>query len=130
MDATKVKIKELEPNRTRSSTYGPDAPMRQFYFKLEGLPDHAWATIFTDVNKRHIHMRKRPVWTEGTYLIVDCTQEELPEQLEILKQLVEESNAKYATWLAQEEAEAEKRRQAHATEQESLRDLAKKLNFD
>lgn len=125
-----VRIVKLDPARTKRSSYGPDAPMRQYYFKLDGFPDHVWNAFFIDVNKHNFHMRKRRAWVESDYLVVDCMQDEIPEQLEILKPQIEEANRKYAVWQAAEEAEHDKRRQAYASEQESLAELAKKLNFD
>lgn len=124
-----MKIVRLNPDLTRDSNY-PQTSLKQYCFELDELPSREWGQFFNEVRANLFSMRKRDAHLVGCSIFVDCVEGELPEQLEDLKGSVEAANERYNAWKTLHDAELAHLQEKYRQEQERLKDVAGKLNFD
>jgi hypothetical protein len=123
------KIVGLDEARAPAADYFDAPDIREFHFRLDERPERIWTDFFNDV-QREAAGGGKPARIDGSHAVVDCTYDQLPAQLEVLKSQVAATNDRFAAWDIEQAAARTKRVNAQLDEELRLAELAKKLKFD
>lgn len=115
-------------NDSRSAPSGRGI-LVNFVLNLSDHPPADWSSYFEKAWKQSFSMRKRAVTQTGNTLTVECLQDELQGQIDDLKPIIAETNAAYAKWAAEREAERKRSADEVAKQRADISDLKGKLKF-
>jgi hypothetical protein len=129
VDFTDIKIVSLEDELTAPSHSNP--LLRYVYLKLSATPPPGWTKAFNQSRKIARHPKWRNVVVDRKFLVVECVPEEIEtHHLRDLKQDIAFANAEYRAYLEHQYHGEHKASQTQSLEQERLRAMKGRLNFD
>ncbi len=129
LDFTDIKIVSLEEELTAPSPNNP--ALRYIYLKLSATPPPGWTKAFNQSRKIPRHTKWRNVMVDRKYLVVECVPEEIEtHHLHDLKQDIAYANGEHQKYLRHQYHNQSHSTHTQKVEQDRLRDMKSRLNFD
>lgn len=129
LDFTDIKIVSLEDELTAPSPNNP--ALRYIYLKLSATPPPGWTKAFNQSRKVARHTKWRNVIVDRKYLVVECVPEEIEtHHLRDLKQDIAYANGEYQKYLRHQYHNQSQATHTQKVEQDRIRDMKSRLNFD
>jgi hypothetical protein len=125
-----VRIIDLDVTKTTWSRVHDS--MRVMYLKLSAHPpDLMWVKFFHEERERRINARRRGLWIENGYILIDCLPDEIDKvHLPDIRLSVNYANTTYRTYVEERRRERDAAHHAEKREIEELEKLRQRIRFD
>ena len=126
MDWEDIRVSGLDESKTQRIAGG----MWEVHFLLSESTPREWQNAFVEITKGSFDSQKRRADARAESVIVRCPYEEIEHQLETLKGIVTDTNARYREILAEAERQEDRAEQVAEGDRARLEDLRSRLKFD
>ncbi|UGA38102.1 hypothetical protein JOS77_30170 [Chromobacterium haemolyticum] len=112
-------------------THNPDKQFVLFnmYLTLNQAPPCEWKDLFNEARRLPRQKVWRKAWVEADALVVYCQPEELQQQIELLKQDIEQANRQYRQLLKLRQPRGSQVEQEESSERQLIHRLSQQLRF-
>ncbi|HML02648.1 MAG TPA: hypothetical protein VK487_04660 [Candidatus Bathyarchaeia archaeon] len=122
----KVNLKPFDPDKLKMYKSDEFEEAYTAELELDSVPDDVWVQIFVNEHQTSIYNMKRPVSVSGNKLgVVTSTHDNLKEEIEWVKGLVNATNQRWEQYKRQVEQREERKTTKEEEDKRKLRDKLK-----